>query len=159
MWRPHSTHAHSIVSSTHLTCTVKSSLFTRAHSSPLSLVARLHQCHTSSSHHINNGWTYSCCSVYIPLGMSPLKTSQVVPSAYQLHCFSYSPYFSQWHHPSPKLELSAPSCITSPEGTGDSSSDLPSGLIPLSLPSRSPYSVSYLSSSASHSSIVYEFTA
>ena len=38
-----------------LTSTVKSPLFTHAHSSPLSLAARLHRCHTNCSHYINNG--------------------------------------------------------------------------------------------------------
>ena len=38
-----------------LTSTVKSSLFTHAHSGPLSLTARLHRCHTKCSHYINNG--------------------------------------------------------------------------------------------------------
>ena len=33
-----------------LTSTVKLSLFTHVHSSPLSLAARLHQCHTNCSH-------------------------------------------------------------------------------------------------------------
>ena len=41
-----------------LTSTVKSSLFTPVHSSPLPLAARLHQCHTNHSHYINNGWTF-----------------------------------------------------------------------------------------------------
>ena len=38
-----------------LTNTVMSSLFTHMHSSPLSLAARLHRCHTNCSRHINNG--------------------------------------------------------------------------------------------------------
>ena len=42
-----------------LTGTVKSSLFTHAHSSPLSLAARLHRCHANHSHYINNGWAFS----------------------------------------------------------------------------------------------------
>ena len=42
-----------------LTSTVKSSLFTHAHSSPCSLAARLHRCHINCSHYINNGWTSS----------------------------------------------------------------------------------------------------
>ena len=29
------------------------------HSSPLSLAARLHQCHANHSYYINNGWTFS----------------------------------------------------------------------------------------------------
>ena len=41
-----------------LTSTVKSSLFTHAHSSPLSLTARLHQCCTDHSHYVNNGWIF-----------------------------------------------------------------------------------------------------
>ena len=42
-----------------LTSTVKLSLFTHVHSSPLSLAARLHQCHANHSCYINNGWTFS----------------------------------------------------------------------------------------------------
>ena len=54
----HSTHSHSTVSTAPLTTTVKSSLFTHVHSSPLALAARLHQCHTNCSCHINNSWTF-----------------------------------------------------------------------------------------------------
>ena len=39
--------------------TVKLSLFTHVHSSPLSLGARLYWCHTKNSHYIKNGWTFS----------------------------------------------------------------------------------------------------
>ena len=39
--------------------TVKLSLFTHAHSSPLSLSARLYQCPTNHSRYINNDWTFS----------------------------------------------------------------------------------------------------
>ena len=42
-----------------LTGSVKSSLFTHAHSSPLSLAARLHQCHSNPYHYFNNGWAFS----------------------------------------------------------------------------------------------------
>ena len=42
-----------------LTNTIRSQLFTHAHSSPLSLVARLHGCCANCSHYINNGWTFS----------------------------------------------------------------------------------------------------
>ena len=42
-----------------MTSTVKLSSFTHAHSSPLSLVARLHWCCANRSHYINNGWTFS----------------------------------------------------------------------------------------------------
>ena len=41
-----------------LTSTVKSSLFTHAHSSPLSLAARLHRCHANCSCYIKNGWNF-----------------------------------------------------------------------------------------------------
>ena len=37
-----------------LTSTVKSSLFTPVHSSPLFVAARLHQCHSNLSHYISN---------------------------------------------------------------------------------------------------------
>ena len=50
-----------------LTSTVKSSLFTHAHSSPLSLAARLHRCHTDCSHYINNGWTFSRPTLYMSI--------------------------------------------------------------------------------------------
>ena len=49
-----------------VTSTVKSSLFMHVHSSPLSLSARLHQCHTNCSHYINNGWSFSRQTLYIP---------------------------------------------------------------------------------------------
>ena len=42
-----------------LTSTVKLSLFTHVHSSPLSLTARLHGYHANHSDYINNGWTFS----------------------------------------------------------------------------------------------------
>ena len=42
-----------------LTSTVKLSLFMHAQSSPLSLAARLHQCHANHCCYINNGWTFS----------------------------------------------------------------------------------------------------
>ena len=55
------------------TSTVKLSLFTHAHSSPLSLAARLHQHHTNHSPYISHGWTFSrqtscvCVCVYVHL--------------------------------------------------------------------------------------------
>ena len=48
-----------------LTSTVKSSLFTHVHSSPLSLSARLHGCHANCSHCVNNDWTFSKHLVYV----------------------------------------------------------------------------------------------
>ena len=42
-----------------LTSTVKLSLFTHTHSSPLSLASRLYQCDANCYHYINNGWTFS----------------------------------------------------------------------------------------------------
>ena len=42
-----------------LTSTVTSSLFTHAHSSPLALAARLHQCHSNRSCYVNYGWIFS----------------------------------------------------------------------------------------------------
>ena len=42
-----------------LTSTVKLSLFTHVHSSPLCLAAMLYRCHTNHSCYINNGWTFS----------------------------------------------------------------------------------------------------
>ena len=49
-----------------LTGTVKSSLFTHVHSSPLSLAARLHWCHVNhSSWYVNNDWTFSGQTLYV----------------------------------------------------------------------------------------------
>ena len=48
-----------------LTLTVMLSLFTHMHSSPLSLAARLHWCHTNRSRYISNGWTASGQTSYI----------------------------------------------------------------------------------------------
>ena len=48
-----------------LTSTVESSLFTHAHSSPLSVTARLHQRHANHSGYINNGWAFSGQTLYI----------------------------------------------------------------------------------------------
>ena len=45
--------------------TVKLSLFTHAHSNPLSLASRLHWCTANHSHYINNGWTFSGQTPYI----------------------------------------------------------------------------------------------
>ena len=50
---PHSTYAHSVCLLPPRTSTVKSSLLTHAHSSPLSLAAWLHPCHANRSHYIN----------------------------------------------------------------------------------------------------------
>ena len=50
-----------------LTSTVRSSLFTHVHSSPLSLAARLHWCHTNC-YHINDGWSFSGQTSYIKFG-------------------------------------------------------------------------------------------
>ena len=41
-----------------LTSTVKFSLFTHLHSSPLSLAARLYRCGTNHSCYVNNGWHF-----------------------------------------------------------------------------------------------------
>ena len=60
-----------------LTSTVKSSLFTHAHSSPLSLAARLHWCHANYSHYINNGWTFSRQTLYTVLSLTHLFNKHI----------------------------------------------------------------------------------
>ena len=74
-----------------LTSAMKLSLFTDAHSSPLSLAARLHQCHAHHSHYINNGWTFSgqtsyswshsksnvCLGSFKPCWVEPLRLGVV----------------------------------------------------------------------------------
>ena len=54
-----------------LTSTVKSSLFTLAFSSPLSMAGMLHWCCPNHSPYINNGWTFSAQNMYIHI-LSPL---------------------------------------------------------------------------------------
>ena len=77
-----------------LTSTVKSSLFTHAHSSTLSLAARLHWCHVNHSRYINNGWSFSRQISYIlkPRLKNPLlgKNSLIPHSFYSgtLGCVS-----------------------------------------------------------------------
>ena len=67
-----------------LTSTVKSSLFTHTHSSPLSLAARLHRCRANSSRYIINGWSFSGQTIsiyyiYLPIyeGLHVYITSAV----------------------------------------------------------------------------------
>ena len=48
----------SVIYRPHWLNTVKSSLFTHAHSSPLSSAVRLHQCHANCSRYINSGCTF-----------------------------------------------------------------------------------------------------
>ena len=77
-----------------LTSTVKSSLFTHAHSSPLSLAARLHQCCTNCSHYINNGQTFSRQTSYcvqytsyeLSLEILPTKISIVMDRKTAKYC-------------------------------------------------------------------------
>ena len=49
------------------TSAMKLSLFTHAHSSPLSLAASLHECCANCSCYINNGWTFSGQTLYLDL--------------------------------------------------------------------------------------------
>ena len=48
-----------------MTSTVKLSLITHTCSSPLSLAARLHQCHANHSCYLNNSWTFFGQTLYI----------------------------------------------------------------------------------------------
>ena len=76
-----------------LTSTVKLSLFTHAHSSPVSLAARLHWCHANWSRYTNNGWTFSRQTSYT-VGIFVIVT------------------FPEWHTLRRRL-LTFPSCIKS----------------------------------------------
>ena len=55
-----------------LTSTVKSSLFTHEHSGPLSLAARLQQCHANHFHYINKGWSFSRQTLYTYTGWAKI---------------------------------------------------------------------------------------
>ena len=59
---------------------MKLSLFTHVHSSPLSLAARLYQCHAKRSHYINV-WTFSgpCIYTYIHIFESKLGNIFLFP--------------------------------------------------------------------------------
>ena len=59
-----------------LNSTVKLSLFTHVHSSPLSLAAKLHQCHANHSCYINNGWTFSRQTSYRRRNLAVLNEKQ-----------------------------------------------------------------------------------
>ena len=65
MRQPHSAHAYQWCLRPPLTNTAKSSVFTHANSSPLSLAARLHRCPTNHSRYINHDWTFSGQTSYI----------------------------------------------------------------------------------------------
>ena len=67
MWPPHSTHAHSTVSTIPPTSRGKLSLFMLVHSSLLSLAARLQWCRTNHSCYINNGSILGGQTSYISL--------------------------------------------------------------------------------------------
>ena len=58
-----------------LTSTVKLSLFTHVHSSPVSLAARLHWCGTKHSCYTNNDWTFSGKTSYIYIPQNPESSS------------------------------------------------------------------------------------
>ena len=51
----------------HWLSAVMSSLFTHAHSSPLSLASGSQWCRTNHSRYINNGWTFSTQTLYVPI--------------------------------------------------------------------------------------------
>ena len=72
-----------------LTSTVRSSLFTHAHSSPLSLAVRFHRCCANHSHYINNGWTFSEQTSYTHLKSSIIKVFffNVVVKFESIFCF------------------------------------------------------------------------
>ena len=79
-----------------LPSTMTSSLFTRAHSSPVSLAARLHRCHVNHSRYINNGWTFSRQTLYFRnwLFMAASSQSLLIKKllTFPLRFFKYSPY-------------------------------------------------------------------
>ena len=85
----HSTLAHSKASTTPLTSTVKSSLFTRTHSSPLSLAVRLHWHCTNHSHYIKNGWNFSRqTSIYIHTLINILLKVHIYLNGFLIFCNS-----------------------------------------------------------------------
>ena len=69
-----------------LTSIEKSSLFTHAHSSPLSLAAKLHQCHANHSFYINNGWTFSGQMSYTVLVGSIVHRTHLLQNISQDEC-------------------------------------------------------------------------
>ena len=61
-----------------LTITVKSTMFTPMHSSPLSLFVRLHHCCVNCSCYINNDWTFSRHISYLLLDPLQIKAAKLV---------------------------------------------------------------------------------
>ena len=79
-----------------ITNTVKSSLFMHAHSTPFSLAAGLHQCHTNCSCYINNGWTFSvqtscvCVCVYVVYWLLHIWHGHIYISPYiSIYIYTY----------------------------------------------------------------------
>ena len=72
---------------------VKLSLIMHAHSSPLSLAARLHQCHANRSRYINNDWTIFRQTSYIQLQHYQLSTpgKSYFTSIHHHHLYPFTP--------------------------------------------------------------------
>ena len=80
-----------------LTSTMKSSLFTHAHSSPLSLAARLHWCRANCSSCINNGWTFSRQTLYTHSHLEHIHTHTFTYVCTPLHIRPYTHSCSLTH--------------------------------------------------------------
>ena len=76
-----------------LTSTVKSSLFTHAHSSPLSFPARLHWYCANRSRYIKNGWTFSGQTSYVCVCVCAVSYTHLTLPTRSIKCRSrWSPY-------------------------------------------------------------------
>ena len=71
-----------------LTSTVKLSLFKHGHSSPLSLVSRLHWCRVNCSLYINNGWTFSG-HIYNTIYLLPMCVYTHIYTHVYTHIYMY----------------------------------------------------------------------
>ena len=100
MWWPHSILAHSMACTAPLTSTVKSSFFTHAHPSTLSLAATLPRCHTNHSCYINNGWTFSGQTLYFnDLSLLLSYVNSVASKWCIIHLSAHPPHYiycSRW---------------------------------------------------------------
>ena len=83
---------NSVYPTSTLTSRAKSSLFTHAHSSLLSLAVRLHQCHANCSHYISNGWTFSRQMSYIVLDPDAFPISKNQQHKIYTSLFFYQGY-------------------------------------------------------------------
>ena len=77
---------------------MKSSLFTHAHSSPLSLAARLHQYYMNHFRYVNNDWTFSGQTLHVQEKVVFIGFTTILSLRHPLGALEYMP-LGQGAHP------------------------------------------------------------